>query len=433
MLYNAILEHGLLPLGDALLGNSFSRQLKKWRKIQYLKASDLKQLELANLKKMLTHASTQVPIYQYLRSGAGADAVQWLQQFPVLTKQILNSRQDELLAEPKARLTKIESSGSSGVRSVVYANTTDLSITRAIQTLWWEWAGFKLGAKLLQTGINPERSAVKKIKDILTRTTYTSAFAHRPDEVKKLLEKKYDFFGGYASSLNEFALIAERYGMDVRFKSAFCWGDKVFDHYRENVRRVFKCELFETYGASEGLMIAAQWDLPFLYIMNPHIYLEILDDDNNPVPDGQLGNVVATRLDGWAMPLIRYRLGDLAVKLPADKYPENRKLQFPLLQKIIGRNTDVIKTRSGQFLVVHFFTGIFEHIPQIVQFRAIQENFDGIAIEYIPGPDFRSDLLLKIEKEITSKIHEPFRIEFKKVEYIPPTASGKPQMVLSLI
>lgn len=431
--YNFLLENIVLPLGDALLGNSYIQQLRRWRKIQYLNATALRQLELQNLKKQLQFAVRQVPFYRHIQLNPSASPTEWLHSFPILTKQILNDQQNQLLTEPKHKLTKVASSGSSGLRSVVYLNNHDLSTTRAIQTLWWEWTGFRLGDRLLQTGINPNRTFVKKIKDKLTRTTYTSAFNHDEASISSILRKQYDYFGGYASSLNEFALIAEKYQIDAHFRAAFCWGDKVFDSYRAQVRRSFRCELFETYGASEGLMIAAQQDLPYLYIMNPHIHLEILDDDHQPVPDGQLGHVVATRLDSRAMPLIRYQLGDLAIKLPAELYPKDRKLQFPLLQKVIGRDTDVVKTRQGQVLVVHFFTGIFEHIPQIKQFRVIQESLDGMLIEYIPGKNFSVEILSTIEQQILKKIKEPFHLVFKKVENIPPTASGKPQMVLSLI
>ena len=180
-------------------------------------------------------------------------------------------------------------------------------------------------------------------------------------------------------------------------------------------------------------MIAAQKDIDYLYVMTPEVYLEILDDQGREVPDGELGHVVVTILTARAMPLIRYQLGDLAVKLPASAYPGDRELSYPLLQKVIGRDTDIVKTRSGKFMVVHSFTGIFEHIPEISQFRVIQTDLDSITIEFIPGPGFHRTMLDNIKGKIYDGLGESLSLTFKPVDCIPPTASGKPQIISSLL
>jgi phenylacetate-CoA ligase len=134
------------------------------------------------------------------------------------------------------------------------------------------------------------------------------------------------------------------------------------------------------------------------------------------------------------MPMIRYKLGDLAIKLPREKYPEKRKYNLPLLQKIIGRETDVIYLKNQERLTVHSFTGIFEYIPEIKQFKVIQKHTDGIIIEYIKSENFTDYALIKAESDLRDKIKdESFQIEFKEVNYIAPSKSGKPQIVESSV
>ena len=65
-------------------------------------------------------------------------------------------------------------------------------------------------------------------------------------------------------------------------------------------------------------MIAGECREGSMHIMSPHVYIEILDDDGNRLPAGQLGKVVVTRLDAFAMPLVRYYLGDLAILAPPE-------------------------------------------------------------------------------------------------------------------
>ena len=98
---------------------------------------------------------------------------------------------------------------------------------------------------------------------------------------------------------------------------------------------------------------------------------------------------------------------------------------------MVGRETDIVKTKSGNFLIVHFFTGIFEFYPSIKQFCIIQRDYEGIEVEYIPESYFRLEDLEDIRGKILAHLDEPFNIKFIKVDNIPPTASGKPQIVIS--
>jgi phenylacetate-CoA ligase len=205
----------------------------------------------------------------------------------------------------------------------------------------------------------------------------------------------------------------------------------LFDHYRKAVRDTFGCKTFESYGSAEGFMMAAQYDLDYLYQMSPYVYMELLDDDGKPVPDGHIGHVVVTNLDSYAMPMIRYRIGDLAIKLPKSQYPAGRAMQFPLLQKVVGRDTDLVKTRSGKYMVVHSFTGIFEHLPQISQFCVVQHHLGAIDILYIPGEGFTPSILDHVQQKIHDFLGEPLPISFQEVSEIAPTKSGKPQLIVS--
>jgi phenylacetate-CoA ligase len=433
-LYNTFLENIVLPVGDLLLGTTYISSLKRWRAIQKLSETELQHLQKQKLEELLKHAIQNIPFYQ---SFASSNAPR-LSDFPVLKKVTIRENMERLLWHPdrKYKLVLEKSSGSSGIQGEVYVSRREQSVFQAAQTLTWEWAGYRPGASLLQTGITPKRGFVKSIKDFLLRTQYVSAFNLDDKSVAQILEglEKKKFFGGYASSLFVFSEVAKQNNMDhVQFKSAISWGDKMFSHYRESIETQFKTRVYDTYGTTEGFMIAGQKDLPYYYILSPHVYLELLDEKGNAVPDGEMGHVVVTRLDAFEMPLIRYYLGDLAIKLPREKYPEKRDLQFPLLEKIIGRDTDIVRTQSGKKMIVHFFTGIFEHFSEILQFRVVQHSVHEMTIEYIPRETFHAEILNILTKKIQDYLQEPFPVTFVKVESIPSTASGKPQIILSTI
>lgn len=434
--YSTLLEKYILKLGDWLLNSTFTQQIKLIRAEMIKSEEELTFLQRDKLQKVLNHSVVKSHYYSALNIKSDTDPIKWLKNFPILTKQLLTKNVDEILTVTEGKLYKHSSSGSTGVRSTVYWTPVEQDRHRVSQVVWWEWSGYKMGMPILQTGMTTNRGLVKTLKDFFFRTYYLNAFVHTKKQSEKALQwakrQKECILGGYASSLYVLAQQTER-NSEVAFKSVITWGDKLFDHYRHEIEKKFNTKVYETYGAAEGLMIAAQKDLPYMYLMTNNVYLELLDDEGNEVEDGQIGRVVITSLNAFAMPLIRYQLGDLAIRLPRNRYPKERQLNFPILQKVIGRDTDLIKTTSGKYMVVHSFTGIFEHISEVKQFCIIQRSLSGIEIEYIPSDNFKFEVLDSVKRMILDALEEDFVISFKEVKEIKPTQSGKPQIIQSFL
>lgn len=434
-LYGKSLEHLVLPLGERLLDSPVMKHLHQLRSLAHQSETELLELEHSNLERLLQTATQTIPYYRSLSPTKNADPTTWLRHFPVLKKADLIANESQLLGSSKSRLIACNSSGSSGVQSTVYVSREDQAIARAVQLAWWEWAGYSIGDPIVQNGMTPKRGIVKKLKDILLRTTYYTAFNLSDADSVHLLNSMRNtsthMLCGYASALYVLAHIAEQHGIDdVRFTRAISWGDKLFPHYRQKILDVFGAQTFDTYACTEHVMIAAQADLEYKYILSPYVHLELLDENDQPVEDGKIGRVVVTRLFGTSMPLIRLDLGDLAIRLPRSDYPKNRQMAFPLLKHIVGRDTDIVTTPEGHFLIVHYFTGIFEHYPQIKQFKVVQNEPDGMDIEYIPREGFDSEVLKRVEDDLRHYLQgENFRILFKEVDFIAPSASGKPQFI----
>ena len=189
-------------------------------------------------------------------------------------------------------------------------------------------------------------------------------------------------------------------------------------------------EIFDTYGGAEGLMIAGECSEHKYHILSSHVHIEILDEFGNTVPDGDLGEVTVTSLDNFLMPLIRYKIGDLAIKSKKiGRCKCGRSL--PIIDKIIGRDTDILFTPKLKVLVVHFFTGIFEHFPEIRQFQVSQLEKGGkINIKYIKGTNFSKVILDKVKDKLYDRAKiEKFPLEFYDVTEIEPSQSGKPQII----
>ena len=439
-MYQKLIKNIIYPLSDKLMGLSINKNLKKNRSTQWYTAAALSALQKEKLFAILSHCNDRIPYYQKLFKDysfdINGDLTKELKKIPILTKKIIKQHLPYDLTDKNRKIyTTEKTSGSSGEQGEFYLDREAFSKIIAAQTLYWEWAGYSFGKKAIQTGINPERGFKKLIKDKLLLIKYSNAFKIDKKIIEETLNpfrnKKDIYFIGYPSSIYSYAKFSEELGInEVSFKSIISLGDKMFPHYRSLIEKIFNTEVFDTYGAAEGLMIAGECSEHKYHIFSPHVYVEILDKNGKSVPDGTLGQVVVTSLDNYLMPLIKYKIGDLAIKSSQTNSCKCGR-NLPMLDKIIGRDTDILYTPKLKILVVHFFTGIFEHYPEIQQFQVEQQNKGGrIQIRYIEGINFSKSILESIRNKIYERAEEDFPLYFSNVSEIKPSPSGKPQIII---
>ena len=438
-MYQSLIKNIVYPLSDKLMGLSINKNLKWNRSTQWYTSVELSALQKKKLFAIISHCNDHIPYYQKLFKDysldINGDLLYELKKIPILTKKIIKKQLPYDLTDKTRKIFTVErTSGSSGEQGEFYLDREAFSKIIAAQTLYWEWAGYSFGKRAIQTGINPERGIKKQIKDKLLLIKYSDAFRIDKEIIRKTLNpfrnKKDIFFIGYPSSIYSYAKFAEELGInDVSFKAVISLGDKMFPHYRRLIENKFNTKVFDTYGAAEGLMIAGECPEHKYHVLTPHVHIEILDENGKTVPDGTLGQVVVTSLDNYLMPLIRYKIGDLAIK---SSKMSNCKCgrNLPIIDKIIGRDTDILYTPKLKILVVHFFTGIFEHYPEIKQFQVQQQKKGGrIQINYIEGVNFTKIILDQIRNKIYERAEESFPLYFSNVTKIKPTPSGKPQII----
>lgn len=438
--YNFLVSRLIVPIGDLFFGNEYRHSLSQWNKYDNLPVEALTKIQEEKLKELLEYTVKNVSYYSNIIYDSSISSYENLKNFPILTKEILRSEKENLVSkEFKIKnLHKNFSSGSSGIQSYSYSTKKNKFMLQGIQNHWYMWSGYQLGDRILQFGISPNRTLAKKLKDIFYRTNYQNAFALDNSDFEKIyheiLKSKAQYIIGYPSAINEFSRYLIHQNLSLPFKGIISLGDKLFSHFEKNFNQSFQNpKIIDTYGCAEGFLMACKNDLQYYYIMSPHVHLEIVDERGEEVPDGELGFVLVTCFSNLAQPFIRYKLGDLAIKLPKDQYPKKRKFNYPLLQKVVGRETDIVKTPNGKTLIVHSFTGIFEFFPEIKQYKIIQNKLEEITIEYITDEHFvfNAVILEEIEKKINELTGCSLYLNFKKTDYIFPTKSGKPQIIVS--
>jgi phenylacetate-CoA ligase len=434
-----ILRHLILPVGGLAFGQNLMKRLQFLEAAQWWDRERLNNYRRDALGSLLRVAYEEVPFYRNLMETSGVAAADAhlveLTQVPVVTKDMFRAAYPDLTTRKTGgRTYEVSSSGSTGTNFRVMEDSETAGLLRATVLLNFEWAGWHVGEPHLQTGITLKRSIDRKIKDALFRCHYVSAYdlsdAHLDSALDVLESRRIQYLFGYPGSLYWLAQRAAKRGWNTSLRSIVTWGDNLYSHYRRTIESVFRARIFDTYGCGEGMQIAAQCGATNAYHIHvPDVIVECLDDNGRPVPAGELGNLVLTRLHPGAMPLIRYKIGDVGIMGTAESCACGRS--YDMMDSIQGRDTDIVVTPSGNRLIVHFFTGILEHFPEIDCFQVIQDVPDSIVVRVVPAAGFNQQTASRVVGALQEKGARDLRIDVEAVNEIPVAPSGKRRFVIA--
>lgn len=439
--YTKLLNGAILPIGDRLTQHRVMSLYRFYAEAQWWNREKLIECQNARLRETIRTVYQEVPFYQKLYDASGIDinsirTSRDLELVPIVTKSALKAGYPaECTRRTNWPWKEFFTSGSSGQPFAVRVDNLTLSHARALMLLRASFSGWHIGVPSLQTGMSLKRGLVRSLKDLFLKVSYVSAFDLSDTRLDLYLDiiraKRLKYVMGYPGSIYYLARRARQVGFDWALDGVVTWGDNVYDHYRQAIESAFGCRVTDTYGCGEGIQVAAQCGHSngAYHIFMPHVIVEVLDDNGIPVNGGNSGHIVLTRLDPGAMPLIRYKVGDMGALSVTDHCPCGRALE--MLSSIDGRDTDAVITPSGNRLIVHFFTGIFEYYPSIENFFVFQDKSGLLSIEIVPSEDFSMKDWESIKGEILEKGDADLQINMKIVKQTSNPTAGKRRFVRS--
>lgn len=432
------LRNLLLPAGDALLGHPMMKRLRQLEQMQWWPREQIEAERNRRLAQVVATSCSEVPFYRDLFKKAGVKAADIrcpadLRKLPVVTKSMLREAYpDQCCRNVRGSTYETSTSGSTGRNFRVREDRETAGWYRASFLLALEWAGWRIGEPHVQIGMTTQRNLERRLKDALLGCHYVQGFDltnQALDRCLDLLERKrIQHLWGYPGSLFCLARRAQQRGWNTRLTSVVTWGDQLHSHYRKVIERAFGVRVCDTYGCGEGMQIAAQCGTGTHYHVHElDVVVEYLDDRDNPVRSGAPGKIVLTRLHAGPMPFIRYEVGDVGIAGGEKSCTCGRS--FKLLDAIQGRNADYVLTPSGNRLIVHFFTGILEHFPEIDSFQVIQNRTDTIRLHIVPGPGYNKQIQENIQTALR-RHGADLNIEVQAVSEIPLTSGGKRRFIV---
>lgn len=326
--------------------------------IEHASEDELRALQLTRLKQTLRHAYENVPHYRksFDQAGVHPDDLKTLSdlsKFPFTTKNDLRENYPfGMFAVPREKVVRVHaSSGTTGKPTVVGYTQKDIDtwadvVARSI----WAAGGrpgdivhVAYGYGLFTGGLGAHYGAER-----LGCTVVPMSGGQTEKQVQLIRD-----FGPHIIMVTPsyFCNIIEemqRQGIDPRSSSlrvgifgAEPWTGRM----REDIERQAGLDAVDIYGLSEvmgpGVAMECVESKDGPVVWEDHFYPEIINPDTGePVPDGELGELVFTSLTKEAMPVIRYRTRDLTCLLP----PTSRSMRR--IGKITGRSDDMLIIRG---------------------------------------------------------------------------------------
>lgn len=439
-LWGSVLESIVLPLGDNLTGHHMVRRFHALQRAQWWDQDRLYVHRDQLLRTLIETSYNEVPFYRQLFDSIGLRpqeivSPQDLVKIPAISKDMLRTGYPHSTTRKTGQKTyEKRTSGSTGKNFCVTEDAATAGWYRASFLLSLDWAGWRIGEPHLQTGMTLQRNWMKRCKDSFLRCYYASAYELNDERLDRYLDlldsKMICHLWGYPGSLLYLANRAQERGWNRPISSIVTWGDTLTPLDRNAIERVFQARVHDTYGCAEGMQIAAQCGCDSRYhIHSLDVVVEILDNNDQPVPTGETGNIVVTRLHPGPMPLIRYKIGDLGRLGTGQPCACGRS--YDILDSIQGRLADAIITPSGNRLIVHFFTGILEHFTEVDSFQIVQEKAGAMTVKVLPCATFDNEAKVRIIAELKSRGASDMNIEVEVVDEIPLNTTGKRRFIIN--
>jgi phenylacetate-CoA ligase len=164
-----------------------------------------------------------------------------------------------------------------------------------------------------------------------------------------------------------------------------------------------------------------------MHVFDQNLVVEILDRER-PVPAGGIGEIVLTHLDAWAMPLLRYRTGDLASRIER-RCPCGRGMG--LLGPVQGRRTDHLVAADGSLKHALAAIYVLREVATVRQFQIYQDPRRHLHVQLVPGPGFRDADEALIRNRLRKRFGAALPVTIRRVTSIGPAGSGKHRHVVS--
>ena len=421
---------------DLLLKSRLYRLLK-WRiyrnyakRIHTMTNQDPFALSCKYLDQLLSFVSEHNTYYAEFLTGRRV-----LKNLPILTKEIIRERFDDLQSTKQTTRTYRNSSGGSTGKPVIlvqdnsyssWSNATRgyyfrefLGVEMFGARSVWLWGSerdtFKLNSRRVKVGLF--------LQNRLLLNTFDTSEQRWLEYIENIRSYRPHYVAGYAGSLYQIARVARKNNIRL-YKPDFVYSaaEMLRDFMRREIEEQFNTKVYDYYGSREVGAIAGECSAGRRHVFIMNNLVEILDDESRPMVNGKEGRITVTNLHNYSFPMIRYDIGDSGA-IRFDECPCGSSL--PVLEKLTGRVTDHFLLRDGGLVHGEYFTHLFYFRDWVEQFQVDQVDYNRVRILVVADTPVNDHDVDDINAKIRLVMGRDCSLEWQYVDFNRKDATGK--------
>lgn len=425
------------------------RVIAELNRCRTLSPAELEALSMARLRAVLAHVFEFAPWHKAIAERARLTPEMFqryedLRRLPIMSRQDVQTHLEEMrsLRPPFLPVKRETTAGSTGQPVIMYIDSNHVRTNWGIKSWHYELCGYRIGEPVavltgsrLSTEVSDNRKA--QVRDRLLRNAILLDFHGITREGlfeghERLLKHDPTLLFAFPRSLALYSQFLRETGLRrPNPRGAQVTGEPLMPEERELCEDVLGCPVFNRYGCHEVGMVAHDCrEKDGLHVSPLACIVEIVDENGEPCPPGQHGDVLLTGLNNYAMPFIRYRVGDIASWADG---PCACGWQGPRLKEVTGRTGEFVRSPGGKIIFSTAFSGVMQAAGGAAAFQVVQETLEDITVRFVPcaGADPEVTKAKALER-IHKRLDPGFRVTFEVLESeIPPTPSGKHRFVVS--
>lgn len=351
-----------------------------------------------------------------------------LEDCPVITKDTIKDNYNDFISKKykKDDLIKTTTSGSYGTPFTFLFTQEKKEIQRSDVIYFSRWANYDVGIKHGYATATDKHLLFQFIQNQYMILPFKITEEWLEQEKEKIIKRNLKVLIGYPSIIGAIAKHFISTNESYKLEGVITISEVLTNDVRKNIKKAFGVVPLSRYTTEElGVLGMECPEEQNLHLNNINFIIEVLDKNNKPVRPGEQGEVVVTDLYSHAMPLIRYKTGDLAI-LGEDTCECG--LDTPYLKALLGRQLEVIYAPDGSIVESMTINGRMRDIEGIRQFQFIQTEKAEYTLNIVKLGESIDEL--EIENRYKSILGEDAKIIFNYVDDIPPLSSGKRPYIL---
>ena len=418
--------------------------LLKLKLHQRFNLEKLEKIQNEKLKNLIHYSYNNVPYYRKLFNDNNISprdirTKNDLKKIPITKKEDVQENYESIISKKKLRKKHeiIFTSGSTGKPLKILTTKKEIDYNNALIL----YVALEQGRSLLDKTIRfhiPEPNTKKSLlsKFGIFKRYDLDISDTLEDVVREYIKISPKHIASSPSFLIEFITYLQENNIKIKKpRTISLHGEVITLIERRKLTKFFGNKIFNIYGAAEVSRIAFECEKHNgLHIITDGCIVEFLDSEGNEIESNKEGHIVITNLYNYAMPLIRYDLGDLGIPISKRCYCGRT---WPLLKQLTGRKDDIfILPNNRKISPNRIPSWHLRSLNGIKQFEIIQEKKDKILINIIKSQKFNNKSKIKLEKAkkaLMSFFGPALEIKINITSGVPKKTDYKKRSIISKV